>query len=818
MMHTTTMNNKAASLRKRRNFSIAALSKILLVLVCGIVSVKSQDFSQETGENDPLLENWIKEEGLASLINNKLDSTLSPTTVPSISPTDFPTASPTFRPTMTPTKSPTNLPTASPTTSPSLAPSISQVPSSSPSSVPSISAEPSSKPTGVPSSTPSAHPTARPSLTPSSEPSSLPSSKPTMEPSSSPSSEPTSTPSISHKPSDIPSESPSESLPPTSYPTKKPTKHPTLNPTESPTTSPTVSPTESPPTLSPTQSMSPTTWKTSSSIIINDSKAKKSTSLLIVGACCFVVMASTGAYLYRRNSQHQLGNRDGAPMMIEVMPDKDFKDGSGIISPFSHDGLRMGPSFGAASGMFDDRYGDDGEDRNGARDENSMERDLEGGRNNGGIPSSVDIEASPRQADIEGTSSNNLTSINEGMVHSGNSMFHIPKLFQRPPKGSGQNTKKKTLTWAQMREEASPCSSGYAPASAASPMFSPVFIRGLSSVLTPYSNKMLPVGSMDKPCDDQATPLEKCDSSSNENSTKEEVESFSKEYDKQMGNSTASGDAHSESLSKSNSEETESLAGVSAIHQQADNRSKGADTTKRESLGSMTSTGSSVEWDIDVGPSVPSYDENLDKLKNLLVSMSEDSKPLAITNGEESRLSPRDDVQLMYSEEENEEESIQRKDEQMRASFCSDSTSAFLGDINVSPCASEKFNSVMKSPDPVISPQQNDGLTFEMELLHSSELGGRPINFHHVFNDPNNELYECHAPPGSLGVVIDATPLGPRVNSLSPLSPLFGTVAPGDIFVGIDEIDTVGMEAGDFMQIVTQRSNERVRVLTVLKI
>ena len=91
------------------------------------------------------------------------------------------------------------------------------------------------------------------------------------------------------------------------------------------------------------------------------------------------------------------------------------------------------------------------------------------------------------------------------------------------------------------------------------------------------------------------------------------------------------------------------------------------------------------------------------------------------------------------------------------------------------------------------------------------------FTFSNIVSDPNNDLYECHAPSGPLGVVVDTTPLGPRVRSLNPLSPIFGKISPGDVVVGVDEVDTVGMEAGEFWKIVSRKANQQVRVLTVLR-
>jgi hypothetical protein len=53
---------------------------------------------------------------------------------------------------------------------------------------------------------------------------------------------------------------------------------------------------------------------------------------------------------------------------------------------------------------------------------------------------------------------------------------------------------------------------------------------------------------------------------------------------------------------------------------------------------------------------------------------------------------------------------------------------------------------------------------------------------------------------------------------LNPMSSLFNSMSPGDIIVGVDNVDTVGMEAAEFWQLVSRKANQRKRVLTMLKI
>jgi hypothetical protein len=136
---------------------------LVYFLLLGSWSLAAASGSTETDESqilvDTLLDNWEKEQGLADLINDKIE------------------ASKTESPTLFPSKSPS----ASPSNSPSLGPS----------SIPSSSLQPSNQPSTEPSDNPSASPTA--------------SVLPTTSPSVSPSIVPSNAPSISHKPTLSPS-------------------------------------------------------------------------------------------------------------------------------------------------------------------------------------------------------------------------------------------------------------------------------------------------------------------------------------------------------------------------------------------------------------------------------------------------------------------------------------------------------------------------------------------------------------------------------------------------------------------------------------
>ena len=62
--------------------------------------------------------------------------------------------------------------------------------------------------------------------------------------------------------------------------------------------------------------------------------------------------------------------------------------------------------------------------------------------------------------------------------------------------------------------------------------------------------------------------------------------------------------------------------------------------------------------------------------------------------------------------------------------------------------------------------------------------------------------YVVEAPQGPLGIIIDTTPEGPMVHAIKPTSQLLGSIAPGDIIVGLDSVDTRQMTAPTFVTLI----------------
>ena len=99
--------------------------------------------------------------------------------------------------------------------------------------------------------------------------------------------------------------------------------------------------------------------------------------------------------------------------------------------------------------------------------------------------------------------------------------------------------------------------------------------------------------------------------------------------------------------------------------------------------------------------------------------------------------------------------------------------------------------------------------TAEAHAMQTSQYGLQP-------QEIRRELYDCYAPPGPLGVVIDTTPEGPMVHSLKPTSRLAGLLQRGDLVVGLDDIDTRGMTAATLTRLMAKRSQQAQRKITLL--
>ena len=108
----------------------------------------------------------------------------------------------------------------------------------------------------------------------------------------------------------------------------------------------------------------------------------------------------------------------------------------------------------------------------------------------------------------------------------------------------------------------------------------------------------------------------------------------------------------------------------------------------------------------------------------------------------------------------------------------------------------------------------------------SRVLGARPMNNNEQshYNGETDAslkrsgLYDVFAPSGPLGIVVDTSKNGPLVHSMKPTSSLLGLVSPGDLIVGLDDMDTRSMTAATLTRLMAKRSNQPERKITLLAV
>ena len=392
-------------------------------------------------------------------------------------------------------------------------------------------------------------------------------------------------------------------------------------------------------------------------------------------------------------------------------------------------------------------------------------------------------------------------------------------------------------------------SSGFAPTS---PVISPFKVRGLSSMLSPYGSKKRGIALVNEEDEDVSSAslgnnvtTTKTKSSTTRKSAWSRKGGMMTLVDEDMESSVRGGEANRIRRAAWSSKKRSMMmkSPVKEITIEMESPSPDVftnleedpvddDERKIQKTSSSNSNESSIEWGIDVSNIKPAdkatFDQNMNELQNILVSIkSLGSEEEEFSKRVDDRASPKSEVPLTYTQDSWEQShggngSIEQNSKSDR--------SAYL--VNMDPIESTSIHSssMRSSSFPPSSPrhqevkatneqQDESGITFQRELLKANnDESNMTFSFRNIFQDPKNDLYECRAPSGPLGIVVDTTPLGPRVRSLNPLSPIFGKVSPGDVIVGVDDVDTVGMEAGNFWQIASRKANQQTRILTILRI
>lgn len=91
----------------------------------------------------------------------------------------------------------------------------------------------------------------------------------------------------------------------------------------------------------------------------------------------------------------------------------------------------------------------------------------------------------------------------------------------------------------------------------------------------------------------------------------------------------------------------------------------------------------------------------------------------------------------------------------------------------------------------------------------------------HLIQSPHSkreEMLEIYAPPGLLGVVID-TPGGasPVVHAIKDTCPIRREIYVGDKLVAVDDVDVRNMTAVDVSKLISKKSGQAKRKLTVIR-
>jgi hypothetical protein len=147
-----------------------------------------------------------------------------------------------------------------------------------------------------------------------------------------------------------------------------------------------------------------------------------------------------------------------------------------------------------------------------------------------------------------------------------------------------------------------------------------------------------------------------------------------------------------------------------------------------------------------------------------------------------------------------------------------DSLDALMEDFNQKHDEAGQMESAIPASnvDQIGSVSKTTKLAYEEQLINSRK--NADFSFRDIFFDPENELYECRVPSGRLGIVVDETGIGPRVEKINIMSKLYKKISVGDIIVAVDEVDLVGAKPDTFWQIVSRKANKQERCIVVLKI
>ena len=597
-----------------------------------------------------------------------------------------------------------------------------------------------------------------------------------------------------------------------------------------------------------------------------DGSSTRTTSLVIIGAAAFIAVASAGVFLYRRASdQHSGGQNDGygAPIR-EVSADVDFDDGAGMISPMSR-----------VSGL--PRFSHDPKEHKSKKqklgDDNT---DIELGE----IPRSVYVSTPTTSAAVsdpanenrivhyvpqiigvqkyfghaakakkpskeKGVSWNQIRDEGSPACSSGIAPASIPNMFspgllENNPSGSSESERNDTLSLVVKKSTSADSQSvAVKKSGCADSDFNKADMFPITESMvekeTVNSASIKKSISCESDNSSKFASIAKTKSSKSGSffpSSDDEASNDDETAAKSLkSNGTKSVKSNGSSLFGSRSRSSRDSASQKSRLSIKDNMAEIDNVLKNNLTPSILNSRGRKSED-----SQATFEENMNEINDILESLDK-AQPteLYMSQSNESN----DDIAMSYSLSGQSPSPTELSAQSSAGPYSNQLTSiletqmpsseGFVFDADFdnatmqtagsrgSKTAGSGSRKDNKSPTEVHGGAQLlSPITYQKELQHAETA--QEFSFRKLLSDPQNELYECSAPPGPLGIVIDSTPLGPRVKSLNPMSSLFDSMSPGDIIVGIDDIDTVGMEAAEFWQLVSRKANQRRRILTMLKI
>jgi hypothetical protein len=141
----------------------------------------------------------------------------------------------------------------------------------------------------------------------------------------------------------------------------------------------------------------------------------------------------------------------------------------------------------------------------------------------------------------------------------------------------------------------------------------------------------------------------------------------------------------------------------------------------------------------------------------------------------------------------------------------------------------ESHRSVELTPASAMNSPPGHAVEGTNDIQTMSVLGARPMKHSEKNNFKDTQaqealtvkrsgLYDVFAPAGALGIVVDTTRDGPVVHSMKSTSPLLGLMSPGDLIVGLDDIDTRSMTAATLTRAMAKLSDQPERKITLLAV